>query len=637
MNAEKKLNQYNNSERCNFRYSVEETTSTKRVRYGTVEQNTDNGLILSDSHEKAANKMRGNVILSENSESLRSSVKDSAGAAHLLNADSVKLEGHLNNVRIGAHAAQKGEGGAANEAISISDNTAKNPLGVAFNVASREIEKAFGEGIPDEDLTERAQGQTVKYGLKATKHSIRGSVGLGKSFRRAAKSLKTTKESVVAGEITLNEAKKEIGKGIAGGVAGAGKSGLSLVTNGAIHFVEEFHGSDDLGVQVITKPKDAIVTGHRTIKTIKAAHRTLKKGAAVTRTVGTTMKKVFSNPIVLKGTLIAAVLLAGIVTMSVAISNISTMFSTFALKGDEWELSQTYLYITEKDARMEEDIVNEESRWHFPAIDEYRYILNGVPVSKENMTVLTDADHFISFLDSKYADFIFNDVKNEIDVIHANLHHLEKTRWTEEIERTSTYIDPDTGEEVEKKWIEKKYHMDIALSSIPLMDYLDSSGAITPDVKEIMETLDEVGIYSFRKELSSPFRGMDWYSHITSRWGWRLHPATGVLNNHFGLDIAMPGGTPINACSGGTAEVFHGTPSYGNYVKVVDQNGDYTLYAHMSATAVSSGQIIKPGEVVGYVGTTGDSTGNHLHVEYVRNGHRLNPMMFIENEIADGK
>ena len=94
----------------------------------------------------------------------------------------------------------------------------------------------------------------------------------------------------------------------------------------------------------------------------------------------------------------------------------------------------------------------------------------------------------------------------------------------------------------------------------------------------------------------------------------------------------MAGGTPINACNSGTIEVGYDADGWGNYVKVVMENGDYTLYGHMSSVAVSSGQQVKTGDIVGYVGTTGASTGNHLHLEYHKNGKNLNPLIFTECE-----
>ncbi len=113
-------------------------------------------------------------------------------------------------------------------------------------------------------------------------------------------------------------------------------------------------------------------------------------------------------------------------------------------------------------------------------------------------------------------------------------------------------------------------------------------------------------------------------------------PATGVVTQskecHNALDIAMPSGTEIHACMAGTAVVPGYHDSYGNYVKVRDEEGNYTLYAHMSGVAVTNGQRVAAGDVIGYVGSTGNSTGPHLHLEYFKDGHILNPLFFVERE-----
>lgn len=95
----------------------------------------------------------------------------------------------------------------------------------------------------------------------------------------------------------------------------------------------------------------------------------------------------------------------------------------------------------------------------------------------------------------------------------------------------------------------------------------------------------------------------------------------------------MPGGTPINACNAGTIVTGSDASGWGNYIKVVAADGSYTLYGHMSGFAVANGQTVNPGDVIGYVGTTGASTGNHLHLEYHDKDNRnLNPLIFTECE-----
>lgn len=115
---------------------------------------------------------------------------------------------------------------------------------------------------------------------------------------------------------------------------------------------------------------------------------------------------------------------------------------------------------------------------------------------------------------------------------------------------------------------------------------------------------------------------VDGYYTITSTYGHRIHPITGKPGNHTGTDVAAPKNTPIRSARGGVVTISAYNNSYGNYV-VVDHGDSYaTLYAHMNSRAVSEGQVVSQGQVLGYVGTTGSSTGYHLHYELRVNGGR---------------
>lgn len=102
---------------------------------------------------------------------------------------------------------------------------------------------------------------------------------------------------------------------------------------------------------------------------------------------------------------------------------------------------------------------------------------------------------------------------------------------------------------------------------------------------------------------------------ITSFFGSRIHPIYGTPGNHGGTDVRAAYKTPIKAARGGVVMTSEYHWSYGNYVVVVHDNGTSTLYAHMSSRAVKEGQTVTQGQILGYVGSTGSSTGNHLHYE----------------------
>lgn len=120
---------------------------------------------------------------------------------------------------------------------------------------------------------------------------------------------------------------------------------------------------------------------------------------------------------------------------------------------------------------------------------------------------------------------------------------------------------------------------------------------------------------------------------ITSLFGYREDPFTGEITYHGGTDIAAPGGTPILAAADGTVSIANGTDSwggsYGYHVKIGHADSFETLYAHCSSICVTEGQQVKQGEVIAYVGTTGSSTGNHLHFEVRQNGERMDALRFF--------
>lgn len=115
-----------------------------------------------------------------------------------------------------------------------------------------------------------------------------------------------------------------------------------------------------------------------------------------------------------------------------------------------------------------------------------------------------------------------------------------------------------------------------------------------------------------------------------SAYGWRIHPIWGDMRFHAGEDIGAPSGTPILAADSGIATVIPNNGNgYGNYIIINHGGGRTTLYAHMSAFAVSNGQSVTQGQTIGYVGSTGNSTGPHLHFEVRVNGATTDPKSYF--------
>lgn len=119
------------------------------------------------------------------------------------------------------------------------------------------------------------------------------------------------------------------------------------------------------------------------------------------------------------------------------------------------------------------------------------------------------------------------------------------------------------------------------------------------------------------------------YTYISSPYGYRTHPVLGTRKFHSGIDLAAPGGSNILAAADGTVRSAGWNGGYG-YCVVVDHGGGVaTLYGHASKLLVSSGQKVSKGQVIALVGTTGMSTGNHLHFEVLKNGATTDPMAYL--------
>ena len=126
-------------------------------------------------------------------------------------------------------------------------------------------------------------------------------------------------------------------------------------------------------------------------------------------------------------------------------------------------------------------------------------------------------------------------------------------------------------------------------------------------------------------ELYWPLPG---HHRITSPFGYRMHPILKYRKLHTGVDIGAPNGTPVVSAASGTVIASRFMGGYGNCI-MIDHGGKVTVYAHLSSRAVSPGQTVSAGQTIGYVGSTGMSTGAHLHFEVRINGAVQNPLNYL--------
>ena len=147
-------------------------------------------------------------------------------------------------------------------------------------------------------------------------------------------------------------------------------------------------------------------------------------------------------------------------------------------------------------------------------------------------------------------------------------------------------------------------------------EYIDSNGTI-------LSTLAKS-----RSMLNQPLGRMK----ITSKFGIRRHPISGRIKGHTGIDLSAPVGTPIRAAASGTVMRASHYSGYGRYVNIKHTGSLNTAYGHLSRIVVRSGQHISQGQIIGYTGNSGYSTGPHLHYEVIKCGSPVNPMASVKQE-----
>lgn len=156
--------------------------------------------------------------------------------------------------------------------------------------------------------------------------------------------------------------------------------------------------------------------------------------------------------------------------------------------------------------------------------------------------------------------------------------------------------------------------------------------SLKDQIKLSMETVGEIKDYLSQQKdiyLSTP-RGWPVFGRISSSYGYREHPKTQIRDFHGGMDIAAEPGLPVKATADGIVTFAGWSGGSGNLVAIEHGFGFSTLYAHNKQVVVKVGQKIKRGDIISYVGSTGNSTGPHLHYEVWKEGKPLNPIDFIE-------
>jgi murein DD-endopeptidase MepM/ murein hydrolase activator NlpD len=177
----------------------------------------------------------------------------------------------------------------------------------------------------------------------------------------------------------------------------------------------------------------------------------------------------------------------------------------------------------------------------------------------------------------------------------------------------------------------------VALTGVPLTAILDandlqderllaSAVLFLPGGKMGKEELNKaLGVGAAGDTFAWPIRG-----RLTSPYGWRDDPFTGVRAYHAALDMAAALGTPVKATMSGKVSSVGVNSVYGKFIIITHNNGFQTMYGHLSSTSVTQGETVKQGAKIGEVGSTGRSTGPHLHLALYKNGRAVNPLDYLK-------
>ena len=232
-----------------------------------------------------------------------------------------------------------------------------------------------------------------------------------------------------------------------------------------------------------------------------------------------------------------------------------------------------------------------------------------------------------------------NNLNNDGDVVvidEEKKRLIQDTFWTmheisAEVEEVTATPEPTEDEPDPEPVTEYILHITVSSKSV---DALADLYRFTQDQRDILQQLlsEEMrpsllalcgGIAVADGELCWPLPG---HTYISCHFG-----EVDAFGNtgHRGTDIPAPEGTPILAAHSGTVLVSGWNDSYGNQVLLDNGAGLSTRYAHMTQTAVTAGEAVTAGQIIGYVGSTGDSTGFHLHFEVMQNGMRMNPLELV--------
>jgi len=289
--------------------------------------------------------------------------------------------------------------------------------------------------------------------------------------------------------------------------------------------------------------------------------------------------------------------------------------------------------IAEKEVELSDLEAEEASQW-----EQYKVRIRAM---QENGTISYYSIIFgaKSFTDMLFRIDIINSIMEHDEQIHQDLIEAQEATKAAKADIEATVTEREGMQaELEAAEAELLVQVDEASALIDQIDEnLEESQAFYDELnaeqdelrKEIAKMEEEIRQATAVKGTGTFIWPSDKKGRVTSFFGWREHPVLGGQKYHNGVDIGGLGyGANVVAVDGGTVVTSVKSSSYGNYIVISHGNGYSSLYAHMSKRFYKKGDVVKQGDIIGLVGSTGISNGPHIHLEIWKNGERVNPLDF---------
>ena len=365
-------------------------------------------------------------------------------------------------------------------------------------------------------------------------------------------------------------------------------------------------------------------------KYAKAAREAQKTGKRAKKTAVTTEKIVKEIAGAIKRHPVAALVIFLIFLLILFIASAFTSctsigagssgaFSSVSYLADDNVIDQAELTYTEWETDLQLEINRMETIRS--GYDEYRYDVDEIG---------HDPHVLMAYLTAVYGDFNSSQAESAMRSLFDSQYHLTLTEEVERRTRTEPATDPTTHQQTTTNVAYDYKILNVKLTSVSLESVV--SGRVNTEQRDACDTL--LTTKGCRQYVKNVFGSTNWLSNVTSYYGYRVHPVSGGKDYHTGVDIGMPQGTVIRAGHDGVVTVAGNSGGYGLCVII---EGDtptgktlMTRYGHCSQLLVAVGANVHAGDVIAKVGSTGTSTGPHLHLEVLLDGHYLDPLYFAE-------